>query len=498
MDLVLLVKVLKDTLDAKSKMIILLQESNTLKDQIIESKDEIIESKDQIIETQISQRKDFEKIIETQNSQIKDFEKLIAVLKTKKDSNNSHIPPSKDENRPKKNQSLREKTDKKVGGQPGHEGTTLECSSEVDEVIKHSPDFCNCCGNDLSTEEETLISSRQLVDIPPIMFKRIEHRVFKKQCSCGHIMESKFPAYVANPVQYGPNVEALIAYLHSRQYIPYARMQEFLRDVMGLPVSTGGIHNILQRLAKKARPFYDTIKERIGQATCIGTDETGVNVNGKKHWMWTWQNSKLTYIVCSDNRGFKTIEEAFENGLPNATLVHDRWASHFKMDARAHQICIVHLLRDLNYIKELYNQKCDWSNNFKSLLQEAIQLKKEFSPADYYCPNEKRQVLFDQLEQWLRYPIPDDFPNSKSLQKSLLAKQDCILYFLLQANVPPHNNGSEKAVRNVKVKQKISGQFKAIDNANVFAILRSVIDTTIKSGQNVLNSLFLIATFGTE
>ena len=64
MDLVLLVKVLKDTLDAKSKMIILLQESNTLKDQIIESKDEIIESKDQIIETQISQRKDFEKIIE--------------------------------------------------------------------------------------------------------------------------------------------------------------------------------------------------------------------------------------------------------------------------------------------------------------------------------------------------------------------------------------------------------------------------------------------------
>ncbi|HUZ61225.1 MAG TPA: transposase [Hanamia sp.] len=133
------------------------------------------------------------------------------------------------------------------------------------------------------------------------------------------------------------------------------------------------------------------------------------------------------------------------------------------------------------------------------MLQEAIQLKKEFSPADYYyCPNEKRQVLFDKLEQWLHYPIPDDYPQSKSLQKSLLAKQDCILYFLLQPNVPPHNNGSEKTIRNVKVKQKISGQFKSIDNANVFAILRSVIDTTIKSSQNVLNSLFLIATFGTE
>lgn len=150
-------------------------------------------------------------------------------------------------------------------------------------------------------------------------------------------------------------------------------------------------------------------------------------------------------------------------------------------------------------------QKCDWSNNLKRLLQQAIlqgesfgQLKKEFSAADYYCPNEKRQTLFDTLEQWLHYPVSENYPESQSLQKSLLAKQDNILYFLLQPNVPPDNNGSEQAVSNVKVKQKISGQFKSIDNANVFAILRSVIDTTIKSGQNVLNALFLNATFETE
>ena len=37
MDLHLLVRVLKDTLDAKSKMIILLEESNALKDQRIET-----------------------------------------------------------------------------------------------------------------------------------------------------------------------------------------------------------------------------------------------------------------------------------------------------------------------------------------------------------------------------------------------------------------------------------------------------------------------------
>lgn len=60
------------------------------------------------------------------------------------------------------------------------------------------------------------------------------------------------------------------------------------------------------------------------------------------------------------------------------------------------------------------------------------------------------------------------------------------------------DNASERAIRNIKVKQKISGQFKSAEAANMFAILRSIIDTTIKSGQNVLNTLSLIAILGTE
>ncbi len=267
---------------------------------------------------------------------------------------------------------------------------------------------------------------------------------------------------------------------------------------MGLPISTGGINNILQRIAQKALPMYHVLKEKITQATCVSTDETGVNINGKNHWAWTWQNDTLIYIVCAASRGFKTIAGAFENGLPNAVLIHDRWPSHFQMDAKAHQICTAHLLRELNYLNELYKNKCNWTIAFRSLLQDAIQLKKELTTADYYYPNIKRDALFERLNQWLLYPINEQYKKSKKLQKKLLAKQECILYFLLQSNVSPDNNGSEGAIRNIKVKQKISGQFKTLETANLFAILRSVIDTAIKNGNNVLNALHLIATFGTE
>ena len=426
------------------------------------------------------------------------LEAELAVYKNKKNSSNSHIPPSQDPNRPKKNQSLREATNRKVGGQPGHEGNTLECSSKIDATIKHSPLECNSCGANLTNHDEELVSTRQVLDIPVIELKCIAHQVFKKQCSCGHTTLGNFPEYVTSPVQYGPNVESLVAYLHARQYLPYARTKELLNDVMGLSISTGGLHNIIQRIAQKALPMYNTIKEKIQQATCIGSDETGVNINGKNHWAWTWQNETLTYIVCSASRGFKTIKETFEDGLPNATLIHDRWPCHFQMTTKAHQLCIAHLLRDLNYINELYKGKCIWATQLKNVLLDAIQLKKNLCTADYYYPNCKRDALFERLNECLLYPIDELHKKSRTLQKKLIAKQEWILYFLKQSNVTPDNNGSERAIRNIKVKQKISGQFKTLETANIFAVLRSVIDTTIKNNKSVLTALYLIATFGTE
>jgi transposase len=68
-----------------------------------------------------------------------------------------------------------------------------------------------------------------------------------------------------------------------------------------------------------------------------------------------------------------------------------------------------------------------------------------------------------------------------------------VFNYLKYPDVPPDNNGSERAIRNVKVKQKISGQFKSFAGAMNFAILRSITDTAIKNGQNVLGALFTIA-----
>ena len=422
----------------------------------------------------------------------------LASYKNKKNSGNSHLPPSHDQNRPKKNQSLRTKSGKKPGGQAGHEGSTLACSTTPDEVIEHQPAYCNYCGNDLSNITATIIESRQVIDIPVIKTTCVEHRIYQKKCSCGHCMQSKFPDHVAANIQYGPVAESLVGYLHARQYMPYKRMKEFFTDAFHLSISEGGIASVLQRFVKKALPHYDTIKQRIEAASYVGSDETSMAVNGEKHWAWTWQNSDLTFIACTDNRGFKTIEQYFPEGLPNSIVGHDRYAAHFNCQAKQHQICIAHLLRDLQYITELYDSTCNWAVQMKGLILLALRLKAMLTIPDYYGTNEKRNDLEKTMAILLQTNLDEAHSKAKTLQKNLRKHQQNIFTFLWHAHVPPDNNGSERAIRNIKVKQKISGQFKSPNSANGFAIIRSIIDTTIKSGQNVLEALTLIAKLGTE
>jgi transposase len=415
----------------------------------------------------------------------------LAIYDTPKNSRNSSIPPSRDENRPKKNQSLRGPTDRKVGGQPGRKGKTLEMVAEPDKIVELHPDHCRGCGNSLENIEGVRGRSRQIVDIPPIKAIYTEYRSFTKQCSCGCENRADFPGHVNAPIGYGPRIEGFIGYFHARQYLPFARMQEMFNDVFNINISEGGIHRLLNRFADKTTSVYDLIGQRVSRSPVIGTDETGVKVNGAKHWMWTWQTLYLTYIACSDNRGKATVDTHFPKGFPKATLLHDAWRAQMATLAKHHQTCIAHLLRHLNYLNEKYGQD-PWSMDFKELLCRALELNKKFNgKEDSYIAG--RNAIVRSLSVQLENPPDKSKKELFTFYKRMCRDRQQLLVFLFIENVPPDNNTSEQAIRNVKVKQKISGQFKNPRYAQNFAKIRSVIDTTIKNGRNVIQALSLIA-----
>jgi len=426
-------------------------------------------------------------------ARIEVIEGEMARYKTKKDSNNSSLPPSKDENRPLRTSSLREKGGRKAGGQPGHDGKTLEMTDNPDEIVEHRACFCPECGKDVSSQPFEYYGKRQVIDIPVIKQIVTEHRVYKCTCTCGRVVESDFPVDVDSPVKYGKGIESFIGYLSVRQYLPFKRLQEMLNDIFAVQISEGGLHCLLKRLASKGVDAYEMIRQNVLNSGVIGTDETGVKINGKKHWFWTWQNNRATYIVASDNRGTTTINENMSGITKEAVLVHDCWKAHFQTPVKKHQLCTAHLERETKYLEERY--KADWPIRFRTMLKNAYKLKKQLAPPLYYYPNQLRSDLENELECLLNEPLDPKHKEMISFQKRIIKYRDHVFTFLYHPDVPPDNNGSERAIRNVKVKQKISGQFKILNAAENFAILRSIIDTAIKNNQNVLDALSVIAAY---
>lgn len=426
-------------------------------------------------------------IIQTLLSKNALLEEELSRYKNPKNSRNSSIPPSQDYTRVPKTRSLREPSGKKPGGQPGHEGTTLEMVETPDKTFEHIPQFCTFCGFDMRHIQAELVERRQEVDLPVIQPVYIEHRKFQKTCICGKTVVEDFPDGISPGISYGRNVESLAAYMNARQFVPFYRLAEMFRCVFHTPISEGALVKAVHRVAEKARPAYELIRRRAETAAVIGGDETGMKINGQKGWFWTLQGKRFTYIIASHNRSAQTLYDHFPKGLSFSVLVHDCLRLYFKVPTVAHQICLAHLLREFNHIHDCY--RIPWATDFKQLLLEAMVFKKTLLPEDYPKTLIRRIEFEKRLDGLLQEPIDKKHTIAKSLQNRLVRHRHHILTFLYYREVPPDNNGSERAIRNVKVKQKISGQFKSFPCAESFAILRSVIDTVIKNNLNPLQSL---------
>ena len=370
---------------------------------------------------------------------VEDLQREINRLKTPKNSGNSSLPPAQDLFR-YKNQSLWGKSEKKSGGQKGHKGETLRMSPTPDKIITHIPDArCPECGR-IHGAPGQMVEKRQVIDIPEIQASVLEHQVYQRMCSCGHVSTGNFPAGVTAPVQYGNNLVALTAYLSSRQYIPYSRLTELLKSMTNLSISEGTVFNLLNKAANMVLPIYEGIKEEISKASVVGGDETGVKVGKSKFWAWTWQTLLATYIVISKSRGFITVENAFPEGFENATFVSDSLSAQLKTPARGHQLCLAHLLRELNYFEQIYHHQ--WATEMKDLLTRAIKLKDTMSPEQYTGPFGQRTAVINEFDILINQTLPDTVPKIAPFQKRLKKRRHQVFNFLFYPDVPYDNNGS--------------------------------------------------------
>jgi len=420
----------------------------------------------------------------------------------KKDSHNSHRPPSSDRFH-RQAKSLRQKSGKKAGGQAGHPGTSLKLSPTPDTVIVHAVEQCEHCRGDLREVKSVHVERRQVLDLPPQRVLVIEHQAEQKCCPrCQQISSASFPEQVSAPVQYGAAIGAVGVYLVQQQLLPYERACEVMQDLLGPSMSERTLQALVQRCAERLEPVEAQIKAALSQAEVLHQDETGLYVAGKRQWMHVSATKQLTHYAVHVKRGHEALDAIGILKDFGGVSVHDGWQSYWRY-ACQHGLCNVHHLRELIFLQEELQQV--WAGQMKDLLlemknaveQARTQGRQALPPREVQDWKTRYHILLQDGYQ-ANPPEPPPQVSKKGRRKQSPARnlldrlsthQDAVLAFLENFAVPFDNSLAERDIRMVKVQQKVSGCFRSVAGAQAFCRIRGYLSTLHKQGMPVLTAL---------
>jgi transposase len=414
-------------------------------------------------------------------------------------SSNSGKPPSSDGlKKPMRTRSLREPSGKKRGGQKGHPGETLRQVKTPDVVVDHYPEICAGCGAALTAAMATSHAARQVFDLPePRPPMVTEHRAHVCSCAqCGTPSSAAFPEGVAAPVQYGPRIGAMVVYLLHGHFLPEDRLAEVMRDLFGVSLVPATIARMSRCCAERLQSFIDAVRVEVCRAKVKHLDETGFRLGGKTQWLHIASTALLTFYRVCAKRG------SILAGVVGIA-VHDHWKPYYTMGGVLHALCNAHHLRELKALIEIDQE--DWARKMQILLRRACHatnLAREKSR-----PLKPRLVVrierrYDAIvAEGLAFHLA--LPPLRRAQRRgwkpqrvghnllgrLEQRKGDVLRFLHDPNVPFTNNQAEGDARMMKLRQKISGGFRAQASADDFTVIRSVLSTARKQGWDILTTL---------
>ena len=436
-------------------------------------------------------------LIEQLMIQVRELEGRLA-----KNSSNSNKPPGSDGlGKGPKTSSQRDKSGKKPGGQPGHQGRTLEQVDAPDHVVTHSPAAC-ACGQSLNEVEGASVERRQVFDLPEPKVEVTEHRVEAKMCPCcGEVSKGVFPENIVAPVQYGERVQALSVYFAHQHFLPFDRLVQMFEDVFGIAISPGTCTNVDRKLFAQLESFEANLKAHLISSKVLHFDETGIRCNKKLHWIHVASSDAATFYGMHSKRGQEAIDHFDVLPKFSGSAVHDHWFPYFAYEQVSHGLCNAHHLRELTFVHE--QEEEEWAGEMKQYLQKARKIVEE-NAAKGCLAEEQREALEQEYARivlrGLEYhqglcPLP---PGKRGRQKQrpgknlldrLSDKHDCVLRFVNDFSVPFTNNQGEQDIRMVKLKQKIAGCFRKPEGGEIFCRIRSYLSTARKQGWRIWDSL---------
>lgn len=461
--------------------------------------------KDALIQSLYAMVGDLRSQVQSLKDEVNDLKAQVVELKAMlaKNSRNSSKPPSSDGYGKPNPKSLRQKSQRRTGGQPGHKGSTLSQTDKPDRIETCRLNVCPNCGWSLENTPVHDHQCRQVFDLPKVNVVVTEYQSQVKICpGCDQTVKASFPQGVNSAVQYGVGVKTMATYLSQYQLLPLARMQELFSDIFGLAISQGTLYRILSEGYNHLDRFETSIKEVLKTSPVVHFDETGSRVKSQLHWLHVACTQWFTHYAIHPQRGHQAMADIGILNQFQGNGIHDHWHSYYQFNF-SHGLCNAHHLRELTHAWESHGQP--WALKMfeylltlydeVTVLKQAGQSELEAKRLIYYQRRYSR-ILREGKNDLPVLPVPlhprrgrRKQHKVKNLYDRLVNHKYEVLAFAYNFDAPFDNNLAERDIRMTKVKEKISGCFRSKHGADIFCRIRSYISTAKKQSRNVINAL---------
>jgi len=431
----------------------------------------------------------------------KDQEILRLKSKNDRDSSNSSKPSSTNGYK-KVIVNRREKSDKKQGGQKGHDPHSLtnkltkfiESGDVEEEIIEVN-------------KNERNKNKRYIEKV--VIYIKITKMIKRYRYYPDENGKYKIPKCHNQKVKYGNIIKAISVDLMNHLYNSTDGVTRFISDI-----TNGGVNILKGTLALWNKEMADCLESEINKIETsllnsyyINHDESQIKIDRNGYNILCACNDKHTRMWVHKHKSQEAIKEISFLPLYQGIIVKDGTNLYNNFDIKKSQ-CISHILRYLvPYYEEIKHNAPKKMKDFLSKANEHRNLLIEqgvysFSNEEYHNLLMEYETIIDEWEKELRndadnYLFDDELClwtrmkyDGTGTNKNNKGEKHEILYFLNDFKVPATNNAAESAQRPAKIKQKI-GKFRGLSGAECYASIRSCISTYKKNQVNVLNALIL-------
>ena len=470
---------------------------------------QLVKKQDVLIESAVKQRtKELEnkhkQEIQEKDKEINALKKEIAKLHSIMDNNtsNSGIPTSKTKIGEKKYiPNSREKSNKTVGGQLGHKKHKLLRFSEEEatEVVEVNPKLCPKCGsNKIEIEKESIDKCETDYEV------KVIKRLYKfKDCkckNCGSHFHTPIPNNLKEENQYGSTVKSLAVCLNNEIYTPFNKVVKLVEGITNgeIKLSEGYVAKLQKQASDNLDEYIEELKEYIPKQEVYGWDDGVISINTKDGILRTYCTDQVALFIAHEHKNEEGLKEdgILSNTTKDTIVMHDHILHNYNEKYQFENVeCLIHLIRRLKKMRE--NTKHEWCDKLRELLSKANQERNKLIKEKINCFSEEYlnelTKSYDKIMEEAKEVNDEDtnnyfFKEEMNFIKDLEKYKKHYLLWAYRFDIPSTNNNSERNIRPVKSKMKISGQFKNIETAKYYARIRSYIETCKKNGINIIDA----------